>query len=354
MAGMKVRQELTWEDNETNRCIPGRPYTRAVLPAWRSRAVTMEAGTPDSPATGADGAAKIWAVGSGKGGVGKSFITANLGVAMAKHGKHVVLVDLDLGGANLHTCLGMAHPERTLSDFLTGKVEHINDLLEDTCVPGLNLISGAADSLHIANLKYFQKTKVIRNLSRIEADYVILDLGAGTTFNTLDFFVHAKRGLVSVIPEPTSIENTYRFLKCVYMRKLRTTSPELQHIVQDVLIQKHRGGRKIKTLAAFFSAMDKLHPEHSASLKEQLGTLRLHLIVNQVHESADIEMGQSLKLACQKYFGMALDYAGYLYHDASVVKALRQYKPFLFAYPHTRLAINFDHIAASMIERDAA
>lgn len=294
----------------------------------------------------------IWAVGGGKGGVGKSFIAANLGLALGKLGKRVVLVDLDLGGANLHTCLGMSGSDKTLSDYLTGKISDINALICKTGINHVGMISGAADNLQIANLKYFQKAKLLRNLKRIDADYVILDLGAGTSFNTLDFFIQAERGLISVMPDPTSIENTYRFLKCALIRKLHSAPLQTKKLMNKVLTQRKRDGEKVQTLAAFLSTMDGLHPEHAPELRDKLSSLRLHLIVNQVMEPRDTELGHAIQMACNKYFGSDVDYLGYLHHDNLVLQSLRQRKPFITAYPQSRNAIHIEHMASSLISLD--
>jgi len=294
---------------------------------------------------------KIWAVGSGKGGVGKSFISANMGLVLARQGKRVVMVDLDLGGANLHTCLGIGQQDKTLSDFFTGKIQDINALVSSVR-ENVGIISGAADALKIANIKYFQKTKILRNLRKLHADYIILDLGAGTSFNTLDFFIHADRGILSVVPEPTSIENTYRFLKCVCIRKLKIADSKTQRIIQNVLTMRRREGRKIKTLADLLSAIAQLHPEHGAQLLKAMSEMNMHLIVNQVVESSDIEMGHSFQITCKNYFGMDIDYLGYLHHDTSVLKSLRLRKPFVSQFPQSRLAINLDHIATTLMIRD--
>jgi len=123
---------------------------------------------------------KIWAVGGGKGGVGKSLIAANLGIMLARQADKVILVDLDLGGANLHTCLGVELPKYTISDFIGRHVDSIEQLIVPTTIKNLGLISGAQDLLDIANLKYAQKQRFLSKLSDLDADYVILDLGAGT------------------------------------------------------------------------------------------------------------------------------------------------------------------------------
>ena len=107
---------------------------------------------------------RIIAVGGGKGGVGKSLVTSSLGISLARHGKKVVVVDADLGGANLHTCLGLSNPSRTLSDFINRRVHSIEDVILETGVKNLGLISGAHDHLTASNLKYFQKTRLLSKI----------------------------------------------------------------------------------------------------------------------------------------------------------------------------------------------
>ena len=132
---------------------------------------------------------KIWAVGGGKGGVGKSLVSANVAICLALMGNKVVAVDLDLGGANLHTCLGLPIPQMTLSDYVSKKITNFEDLLVSTPIQNLKIISGAQDELGMANLKHMHKNQIIRKLTELDADYILFDLGAGTAFNTIDFFI---------------------------------------------------------------------------------------------------------------------------------------------------------------------
>jgi len=294
---------------------------------------------------------RIMAIAGGKGGVGKSFIAANLGMALAKSGRRVVLVDLDLGGANLHTCLGLGQIKSGISDFLSNPRSSVNDLIFDTGIPHLGLISGASNTLDIANLKYFHKTKIIRNLPRIETDYVIVDLGAGTAYNTLDFFLAADCGLVTVTPDPASIENSYRFIKSVFMRKLKFAhvSADIQQMTQRIMMQHHTGGRRIHTLADFFTETGKVDPAGAARVRGELESIRLQLIVNQVSRPADIEIGYSFKRACRNYFGININYAGHIHHDEAVLQALRNRRPFLLENPASRLSIALEHIASNVL-----
>ena len=164
---------------------------------------------------------QIWSIGGGKGGIGKSLLAASIGWQLARMGRRVVLVDADLGGANLHTCLGLPAPARTLADFIQRRVETIDEVLTDTQAPGLRVISGAADLLSAANIKHLQKVRVMNQVRALDVDVVLIDLGAGTSFNILDFFLLSDVSILAVVPEPTSIENGYRFIKSALYRRLR-------------------------------------------------------------------------------------------------------------------------------------
>ncbi|MDH4205984.1 MAG: P-loop NTPase, partial [Desulfobacteraceae bacterium] len=163
---------------------------------------------------------KIVAIGGGKGGAGKSVFSTIMAFWLARTGNRTVLMDVDLGGANLHTLLGIKSPDRTLNDFITRKFEELEDICIDTSEKNLRLISGASDVLSLANPHFSQKIKLMTHLSRLDADYVVLDLGAGTSFNVLDFFLIAHKKIIVLTPEPTSIQNAYIFVRNAVYRKL--------------------------------------------------------------------------------------------------------------------------------------
>lgn len=170
---------------------------------------------PDPAAT-----PKIWAIGGGKGGVGKSVVASNLAVCMARLGRRVVIVDGDLGGANLDTLFGCPRPARTLADFFAKNVEHLGDVAVPTGVEGLALVAGDADTLGSANPAHAQKQKLVRHLKTLPCDLVIVDLGAGTSFNTLDLYLAADVGIVVATAEPTSVQNAFAFIKTATLRTL--------------------------------------------------------------------------------------------------------------------------------------
>ncbi|WP_127716637.1 AAA family ATPase [Halobacteriovorax sp. HLS] len=291
---------------------------------------------------------KIWAIGGGKGGVGKSLVTANLSICLALMGYKVVTIDLDLGGANLHTCLGVPIPDKTLSDYLTKKVRTLNELLTSTPIENLSIISGAQDDIGIANLKQMQKAKIISKMTELDADYVLFDLGAGTTFNTLDFFISADQGILTALPEPTSIENTYRFIKSVYHRKLNMVEDllEIGPLIDQAMNAKISQN---STPADLIARVIEINPEMGHKLKMEIEKLSPKLIINQVRTQADIDIGFSMKIICRKYFGINLDYVGFLDYDATVWQSVKRRRPLLMEFPNSTLVNNFDKIVHRLL-----
>jgi flagellar biosynthesis protein FlhG len=286
---------------------------------------------------------KVWAIGGGKGGVGKSLVTANLSICLALMGYKVVAIDLDLGGANLHTCLGVPIPDKTLSDYLSKRVRSLNELLTPTAINNLWVISGAQDDLGIANLKQMHKAKLLNQLDELQVDYVLLDLGAGTTFNTIDFFISADQGIITTLPEPTSIENSYRFIKSVYLRKLKQAEEllEIGPLIDQAMNAKISQN---STPADLINRIIEINPIMGQKLKAEIGRLNPKLIINQVRTQADIDIGFSMKLISKKYFGINLDYVGYLDYDATVWQSVKKRKPLLMEFPNSTLVNNFDRI----------
>lgn len=294
---------------------------------------------------------QIWSVGGGKGGVGKSLIASSLAISLTRMGHKVVAIDLDLGGANLHTTLGVDLPKQTLSDFLNQRVTQISDLVVPSGIPHLSLISGAQDAIGVTNIKPSQKIELLKNLKQLEADYLIFDLGAGTSFNTLDFFLFSDVGLITLLPEPTSIENSYRFIKSAYYRYLmhRQTLVEIRPLIEMAMDPKNPLG--IKSPSDLFREVNRANPEAGMKLKKEIEKFRPHLIINQTRTQTDIDIGTSVKTVCKKYFGIDMDYIGYLDYDSSVWQAVRRKRPIMLEFPNSRLVSSIDQIAQTIIKK---
>jgi flagellar biosynthesis protein FlhG len=294
---------------------------------------------------------KIWAIGGGKGGVGKSLVSANVAICLALMGNKVVAVDLDLGGANLHTCLGLPIPQVTLSDYVSKRITNFEDLLVSTPINNLKIISGAQDELGMANLKHMHKNQIISKLHELDADYILFDLGAGTAFNTIDFFITADKGVLVVLPEPTSIENTYRFIKSVFYRRLKMVEGvgEIEHLITESMNAKLAHGGTTSP-ADLVRRISEANPEIGVRVRNEMAHFRPNLIINQVRSQADIDIGYSIQSICRKYFGIEMTFPGYLDYDQSVWQSARKRKPLLIEYPDSKLVNNFDRIVNRMIE----
>ena len=132
---------------------------------------------------------RIIPVASGKGGVGKSLFSVNLAIALAEAGNRVLLADLDLGASNAHTVLGLRAVPKGIGCFFSDSDASIDNLILDTEYSNLRFLPGEGEMPGLANIRTSQKNRLIRQLRKQEADYLILDLGAGTSMTTVDFFL---------------------------------------------------------------------------------------------------------------------------------------------------------------------
>ena len=124
-----------------------------------------------------------------KRGVGKSVVASNLGLLLSREGKRVVLVDLDIGGANLHILFGMFQPMLTLTDFFSRKAKSLGDIAHTVgWGSGLRLIPGTGDTLASANPSFTDQQRLIRHLRHLDADIIILDCAPGTKLFKLWIF----------------------------------------------------------------------------------------------------------------------------------------------------------------------
>jgi len=246
---------------------------------------------------------QIWAIGGGKGGAGKSVVSNILAFWLARMGKRTVLVDLDLGGANQHTLLGIKSPLKTLNDFITRKFATLEDICIDTEAQNLRLISGASDVLSLANPHFSQKVKLINHFSRIDADYVMLDLGAGTSFNVLDFFLAANNKIVVLTPEPTSIQNAYIFIRnAVYRRlsRLSSKTPSLQALIKTAMDPKNV--LKIRTVKELLMFIEESGGEDVMEvLKKEIDNIRLTVITNMARDNKEKNAGRIVQTVAEKY-----------------------------------------------------
>ena len=289
--------------------------------------------------------AKILAVGGGKGGIGKSICTANLGIALARRGKRVILIDSDLGGANLHTYLGITFPKLTLGDFILRKKATLQEVLIPTETANLQLITGATDILGMANPKFPQKQRLIQAISKLSADFILIDLGAGTDFNVLDFFNTSSEGIVIVCPEPASIQNGYSFIKNALYRKINLAffdNTLILDMLQNTASPDHPDG--CKNLQDFGEKAGSLDPEFRTRLSRITREFRPRIVVNMTQGPKDATVSKALCSTAKKYLDIDLEYIGHIPMDGAVKHSARYLKPFYIADPSSPASRGIDGI----------
>lgn len=296
---------------------------------------------------------KIYPIGGGKGGVGKSFVSASVGALIANQGKKVALIDLDLGASNLHTFLGMPAPEKGLDRYLNKTAAQLERAAVSTHIDNLAFISSCHCSMEIANLYYAQKSKLINSIQKLPYDYVFMDLGAGTNFNTLDFFLTSGKGIIVCTPEPTSIENAFRFIKAVYLRRLKQIIKQhpFDPLVKSAVLDK---GSSPLSPQAIIDIVIKFDPEKEAFLKERIARFQFKIILNQYRKNADPDLGDKIKIVCNRHFYSPFEILGRVDFDERVIDSIYARKLYVGKYPDTVTTRGLKQIAGLLAHMQQA
>lgn len=218
------------------------------------------------------------AVAGGKGGVGKTTVSANLALAIGRLGYKVAVVDADLGAANLHSMFGVLHPQTTIADFLDHRADDLNDVL--TPVANTVKIVAGTSRPGSANINNAQKLRLLRAFARLEADCVVVDVGAGTSFNVVDMVAAADLKLFVLTPQLPSVNNAYALLKaCVHRAVRKLSSDETEQNLIDAALANEGKARTIPQL------LDVLRPMNGKlvdKVNDTLGRFGARLVGNQV------------------------------------------------------------------------
>ncbi|MEM6314789.1 MAG: P-loop NTPase, partial [Planctomycetota bacterium] len=231
--------------------------------------------------------ARVIAVTSGKGGVGKSNVAVNLAVQFTKLGKRVVLLDADLGLANADVLCGV-DPRKNLANFIARTASLAEATVE--APGGFRLIGGATGLARVADLAESERQRIVDALTVLEreADILIIDTGAGIGPNVLSFTRSADHVLAVTTPEPTAITDVYAVLKVV-SRDVTEADPEDR---------------------------------------------RLSLLVNQARSVTEARVVyERISNVARQFLGETILDAGHVFSDAAVGEAVRQRVPFTMASP---------------------
>src|SRR6056297_3398756 len=259
---------------------------------------------------------QIIPIASGKGGVGKTLVATNLAVALARYGKQVVLADLDLGASNLHLTLGQSGVRTGIGTFLLDSSLKFDDIILPTEYENLRFIPGDAEIPGMANLKSGQKTKLIRRLYSLDADYLVADLGAGTNLNTLDFFLTSSMGIVVTSPTLTATLNAYLFLKNTLFRVMNTSFKKgtAAHTYLEELRKEGSGLQRVY-VPRLLEKISSEDPESYERFQQVMRSFRPMLVMNMLENPKDAGKAEKIRRSCKEYLGIDLEHLGVLYFD---------------------------------------
>jgi flagellar biosynthesis protein FlhG len=294
---------------------------------------------------------RIIPIASGKGGVGKSLVAANLAISFAQAGQRVVLADLDLGASNLHLVLGQQSPKAGIGTYLNNVKSNFADVITTTDVRGLRFIPGDNEIPGTANLSSAQRKALVKQLLALkdETDILILDLGAGTHQSILDFFLLSNHGIVVSAPAVTAVLNAYVFLKNSVFRLMFTSctkdSPariELENIRKD--------GTKHIYIPKFLPQIKKIDPASYEKFVKRLDVLHPRLIMNMVEELKNADVAMKIRRSCEEYLDLKIEHMGIIYRDVVQDTALSSRLPIVLYKPQSILSQAIYRIADKIME----
>ncbi len=242
----------------------------------------------------------VLAVTSGKGGVGKSNLSTNLALAMGLYGKKILLIDFDLGLANIDVLFGI-YPKYTLKDVFRG-TKSIKDVIVEG-PGGLLIIPASSGVEEMVNLSAAQKERLIHemNLVKNDIDLVIVDTGSGIYSDTIRMLLAANEIIIVTTPEPTAITDAYAVTK---------------------VVAKYKKNAKI------------------------------YLLINMCKNITDAKnTGKKITEAAKRFLGVEMQDIWAVPYDYHVEKSVRMQKPFIIKYPDAVISSNIRKIAGNILSR---
>lgn len=288
--------------------------------------------------------ATIISIASGKGGVGKSVVSANLALLLAKRGRRVVLADLDIGGADSHILFGLLNPPVTLTDFLNRRVPHLADIAQPLTVHNnLRIIPGTGDTLASANMPYSKKKRLIRNCQELDTDIIIADIGAGTSYHALDFFLMADHHVAVATPDPTSVLDLYRFIKLAAIRRVLSS-----FLARDAMAEA-LSDRDFSSVEEVLDVAGKTDEAGRAIAETTLRSFQPALILNRIAGRSRVNVLQLRKLL-KEYVGGDLHLLGEIPEDPAMEQAVRNYLPVTEREPTAPASVALGHIVDTLLQ----
>ena len=295
------------------------------------------------------GAPLIIPVAGGKGGIGKSIIAANTAVTLAKRGYDVVAMDLDLGASNLHAIFGIRNSEKNIMTFATNPDTHLEDMVLPTKYQGTRIICGAANFAGAADLPANQKLRIIHNIETLSCDYVILDLGAGSSFNVTDFFLTGEMGVIVLVPEITSVLDAYGFLKTMLYRRLQMEWQH-EHEVKNLIeaFKNPQNAHHIQTVEGLVQEVEGISPDLAHQMRLRLRRYGVKIVLNKVRQKSDFQVVHTIQQLAAKNLSLSVYNAGYVPFDATVQSSVNKMAPFVHLFPQSPAARRMGQLARSI------
>lgn len=295
--------------------------------------------------------AKIIPIAGGKGGVGKTELCANLGVRLGQLGYRTIVIDLDLGGSNLHSALGIKNKNPGVGNFLSDRKLSFESLLTPTPYPNVLFIPGDVLVAGTPNVGFAQKKSILRNIESLEADYILLDLGSGASNNVIDFFLVSNSGILVSSPHVGAIINAYSFMKNAVFRFLqRAFSGETK--VERVLrkqIKERRPGNPVK-ISTVIEAMREIDDGEAAKAQRFVELLQPSLVLNLVRDMNDLSIAESLRDLIDKNLGVELQALGMMVYDNEVASTYGARRPVVADDEQRLLSIEVDRLAQKIVQ----
>jgi flagellar biosynthesis protein FlhG len=294
---------------------------------------------------------RIIPIASGKGGVGKSLVAANLAISFAQSGQRVVLTDLDLGASNLHLVLGNHSPKTGVGTYLNNVKSNFADVITETDVRGLRFIPGDNEIPGTANLSVTQRKALVKQLLALkeDTDILILDLGAGTHQSILDFFLLSNHGIVVSAPAVTAILNAYVFIKNSVFRLMFTSCTKGSPArIQLENVRKEGAGHIY--IPKFLPQIKKIDPVSYENFVRRLNALHPRLIMNMVDAPKDADVAMKIRRSCEEYLDLKIEHMGIIYRDMVQDTALASRLPIVLYKPQAVLSQAIYRIADKILE----
>ena len=262
----------------------------------------------------------------------------------------MVAVDTDIEGPNLHTWLGVTQPRTSLADFVAGRTDSLLELVSETPVDNLGLVAATHGNLAAAQPSDERRFELLRQLREFPCDFVFVDCGAGAHRANVDYFLAGDEGILVLHPEPTSVENTYTFIRATFYRRMQLAMQkhDVQERIREAMDQRNERG--IRTPLHLLREIEQMDPEEGQRFVQSMRSFRPRLVVNEVASTEDVKLGFSVRSVCKKFFGIEADYLGYLNRDPAVLDAVRHKTPLLETHPDCDAAIYLRRIARKIAE----